>query len=212
MAARRSRKCCTRTSTRAPTKCASIRATRAPSTPRCGNSNRRSGRRRRSDPIPRRPAPAGSTGPPTVGRPGHSSATVCRRCSKPTSRPRPATPRAGTRGGGSGPVSFYKSSDGGAHWTLRTRIPGAKVVGDTAAATADDRPLGRIGGGDLPPIVVDPQNENVVYSASIVMWRTEDGGTSWPAVRGSPGGDDYQRIWIDPNDANLILAVSDQGA
>ncbi|HEY7194925.1 MAG TPA: hypothetical protein VH439_14380 [Gemmatimonadales bacterium] len=114
--------------------------------------------------------------------------------------------------GGSGPVSFYKSSDGGATWTLRTRIPGAKVVGDTTGATADDRPLGRIGGGDLPPIVVDPRNENVVYSASIVMWRTEDGGTSWSAVRGSPGGDDYQRIWIHPDDPNVILAVSDQGA
>jgi photosystem II stability/assembly factor-like uncharacterized protein len=114
--------------------------------------------------------------------------------------------------GGSGPVSFYKSSDGGATWTLRTRIPGASVIGDTSAATADARPLGRIGGGDLPPIVVDPKNENVVYSASIVMWRTEDGGTSWSAVRGSPGGDDYQRVWIHPDDANLILAVSDQGA
>ena len=114
--------------------------------------------------------------------------------------------------GGSGPVSFYKSSDGGAHWTLRTRIPGARVVGDTTGVTADDRPLGRIGGGDLPPIVVDPKNENVVYSASIVMWRTEDGGTSWSAVRGSPGGDDYQRVWVSPEDANLILAVSDQGA
>jgi photosystem II stability/assembly factor-like uncharacterized protein len=114
--------------------------------------------------------------------------------------------------GGSGPVGFYKSSDGGAHWTLRTRIPGATVVGDTTAATADARPLGRIGGGDLPPIVVDPKNENVIYSASIVMWRTEDAGTSWSAVRGSPGGDDYQRIWISPDDANLILAVSDQGA
>ncbi|HLQ59328.1 MAG TPA: hypothetical protein VK113_07425, partial [Gemmatimonadales bacterium] len=113
--------------------------------------------------------------------------------------------------GGSGPVSFYKSSDGGANWTLRTRIPGAAVVGDTTA-TADPRPLGRIGGGDLPPIVVDPKNENVVYSASIVMWRTEDGGSSWSAVRGSPGGDDYQRIWIHPDDPNLILAVSDQGA
>jgi photosystem II stability/assembly factor-like uncharacterized protein len=114
--------------------------------------------------------------------------------------------------GGSGPVSFYKSSDGGAHWTLRTRIPGARVVGDTTAVTGDDRPLGRIGGGDLPPIVVDPKNENVVYSASIVMWRTEDGGTSWSAVRGSPGGDDYQRVWVSPEDPNLILAVSDQGA
>ncbi len=113
--------------------------------------------------------------------------------------------------GGSGPVGFYKSSDGGAHWTLRTRIPGAAVVGDTAA-TADPRPLGRIGGGDLPPITVDPKNENVIYSASIVMWRSEDGGDSWSAVRGSPGGDDYQRIWIHPDDSNVILAVSDQGA
>ena len=115
--------------------------------------------------------------------------------------------------GGSGPVGFYKSSDGGAHWTLRTRIPGSSAsLGDTTAATADPRPLGRIGGGDLPPITVDPKNENVIYSASIVMWRTEDGGTRWSAVRGSPGGDDYQRIWIHPDDSNLILAVSDQGA
>jgi len=114
--------------------------------------------------------------------------------------------------GGSGPVGLYKSSDGGAHWTLRTRIPGvAGPQGDTSA-TADPRPLGRIGGGDLPPIVVDPKNENVIYSASIVMWRSEDGGDSWSAVRGSPGGDDYQRIWIHPDDPNLILAVSDQGA
>ena len=114
--------------------------------------------------------------------------------------------------GGSGPVNFYKSSDGGAHWTLRTRTPGGPAVGDTTSATADARPLGRIGGGDLPPIVVDPKNESVVYSASIVMWRTEDAGATWSAVRGSPGGDDYQRIWIHPDDSNVILAVSDQGA
>jgi photosystem II stability/assembly factor-like uncharacterized protein len=114
--------------------------------------------------------------------------------------------------GGSGPVNFYKSTDGGAHWTLRTRTPGRPAVGDTTSATPDQRPLGRIGGGDLPPIVVDPKNENVVYSASIVMWRTEDAGASWSAVRGSPGGDDYQRIWIHPDDSNLILAVADQGA
>ena len=111
--------------------------------------------------------------------------------------------------GGSGPVGFYKSGDGGAHWSLRTHTPAAP--GDTAG-TADARPLARIGGGDLPPITVDPKDENVVYSASVVMWRTEDGGTSWSAVRGSPGGDDYQRIWISPADPNLIATVSDQGA
>jgi photosystem II stability/assembly factor-like uncharacterized protein len=110
--------------------------------------------------------------------------------------------------GGSGPVGFYKSTDGGGHWTLRTRAPGA---GDTTI-TADPRPLARIGGGDLPTITVDPKNENVVYSATVVMWRTEDAGATWSAVRGSPGGDDYQKIWIAPDDPNLILAVSDQGA
>jgi hypothetical protein len=42
--------------------------------------------------------------------------------------------------------------------------------------TPDTRPLARIGGGDLPTLTVDPKNENVVYSATVVMWRTEDAG------------------------------------
>ncbi len=109
--------------------------------------------------------------------------------------------------GGSGPVSLYRSDDGGAHWTVRTRSAG--VAGD--AGTLDRRPLGRIGGGDVPTIAVDPRDPNVVYSASVVMWRTEDGGTSWSAVRGAPGGDDYQRVWVDPEDGDVLLVVSDQG-
>ncbi|MGH9144769.1 MAG: WD40/YVTN/BNR-like repeat-containing protein, partial [Vicinamibacterales bacterium] len=70
----------------------------------------------------------------------------------------------------------------------------------------------RIGGGDLPTVTVDPKDANVVYTASTVMWRTLDGGLTWSAVRGAPGGDDYQRIWINPNDTQIILVVSDQGA
>jgi photosystem II stability/assembly factor-like uncharacterized protein len=46
----------------------------------------------------------------------------------------------------------------------------------------------------------------------VVMWRSEDGGVHWSAVRGAYGGDDYQKIWINPNDPKIILAVSDQGA
>ena len=33
-----------------------------------------------------------------------------------------------------------------------------------------------------------------------------------PSIRGAPGGDDYQNLWINPNDPNIILVVSDQGA
>ena len=52
----------------------------------------------------------------------------------------------------------------------------------------------------------------MVYSCSTVFWRTEDGGLTWSAVRGAPGGDDYQKSWVNPNNPNIILLVSDQGA
>ena len=39
-----------------------------------------------------------------------------------------------------------------------------------------------------------------------------DGGKSWKAFRGAPGGDDYHRIWINPDNPNIILIASDQGA
>jgi photosystem II stability/assembly factor-like uncharacterized protein len=102
-----------------------------------------------------------------------------------------------------GVVGFYKSADGGAHWA---------IAADTAAHPLDPRPLGRIGGGDLATIAVDPKNPDVVYSSSVVLWRTEDGGQTWSAVRGAPGGDDYQKTWINPFDPNILLTVSDQGA
>ena len=111
--------------------------------------------------------------------------------------------------GRSGPVEFYKSTDAGEHWFVAVRGPAG---GADAPVVADQRPLRRIGGGDLPTIAVDPRNPDVVYSASVVMWRTEDGGHTWSAVRGSPGGDDYQKIWINPERPDIVFAVSDQGA
>ncbi|MBL0169780.1 MAG: glycoside hydrolase [Gemmatimonadaceae bacterium] len=108
--------------------------------------------------------------------------------------------------GASGPVGFYKSTDAGEHWQVVAHAtePGAR-------GTPDPRPLARIGGGDLPTIVVDPTNEKVVYSSSTVFWRTEDAGLNWSAIRGAPGGDDYQKTWINPLNPDIILAVADQG-
>lgn len=104
-----------------------------------------------------------------------------------------------------GEIGFYRSTDGGEHWQV--------VNGDhVATREPDSRPMSRIGGGDLPTIAVDPTDPDVVYSASVVMWRTEDGGRNWSAVRGAPGGDDYQKIWINPNNPKIILVVTDQGA
>jgi photosystem II stability/assembly factor-like uncharacterized protein len=106
-----------------------------------------------------------------------------------------------------GTVNLYRSNDGGEHWFLAVR--GADGHGTRAA---DPRPLARIGGGDLPPLGIDPTNENVVYSCSVVFWRSEDGGITWSAVRGAPGGDDYQKVWINPTNPDILIVVTDQGA
>ncbi|HXR97245.1 MAG TPA: hypothetical protein VN709_05325 [Terriglobales bacterium] len=103
---------------------------------------------------------------------------------------------AGRGGRGGGAIGFYKSTDGGESWAISGHDP---------------RPMGRIGGGDLPTIFVDPKDENVVYDCSTVFWRTMDGGATWSAVRGAPGGDDYQKSWVNPDNPNIILLVSDQG-
>jgi photosystem II stability/assembly factor-like uncharacterized protein len=123
-------------------------------------------------------------------------------------------PAAGTAGGAAartttGTVAFYKSDDAGEHWHLAIDDP--SVPAASRPASADGRPLVRIGGGDLPTIAVDPKNEKVVYSSSTVLWRTEDAGLTWSAVRGSPGGDDYQKTWINPINPDVLLVVADQG-
>lgn len=93
-------------------------------------------------------------------------------------------------------AKLYRSEDGGENWTL---------------ATEDERPAARIGGGDLPLIRIDSQQANVVYSASVVCWKSTDGGKTWEGWRGAPGGDDYQNIWINPSNSDIILLGSDQG-
>ena len=56
---------------------------------------------------------------------------------------------------GGGGVGFYKSVDGGEHWHLADLRRG-RTAG-TPARGVDNRPMARIGGGDLPTLAVDPQ-------------------------------------------------------
>jgi len=107
-----------------------------------------------------------------------------------------ATRHEGGYGSGDG-LGVYRSDDAGESWYK---------------ATDDPRPALKIGGGDLPIPRVDPKNADVLYSASIVTERSMDGGKTWTSLRGAPGGDDYQNLWINPENPNIILLVSDQGA
>ncbi len=90
---------------------------------------------------------------------------------------------------------IYRSDDGGESWIN---------------INADERLWSR--GSDFAEVKVDPVNADIVYSANVVTWKSMDGGKTWTAFRGAPGGDDYHRIWINPNNNKIILIASDQGA
>lgn len=90
---------------------------------------------------------------------------------------------------------IYRSDDAGETWYK---------------TNPDPRLWGR--GDDFAEIRADPKNPDIVYSANVVTWKSTDGGKTWQAFRGAPGGDDYHRIWINPGNPDIILLASDQGA
>ncbi|MDQ6656022.1 MAG: glycoside hydrolase [Verrucomicrobiota bacterium] len=92
---------------------------------------------------------------------------------------------------------LFLTEDGGENWRVMTE---------------DARPASGIGGGDLPVVRIDPTNPRVIYSASVVCWKSTDGGQTWEGWKGAPGGDDYQNVWINPNNPEVVLLASDQGA
>jgi photosystem II stability/assembly factor-like uncharacterized protein len=113
--------------------------------------------------------------------------------------PPPAAPPAGGAGGRPqappGQGGFFRSDDAGATWT--------KMSGDPAL-------WGR--GWYFEKLVVDPKDADTVYVPNVSVSRTRDGGKTWVALRGSPGGDDYHQAWISPDDPNTMIVASDQGA
>jgi photosystem II stability/assembly factor-like uncharacterized protein len=100
-----------------------------------------------------------------------------------------ATVDAGKSGG------IYRSDDAGENWFL---------------INPDGRLWGR--GSDFAEIKADPKNADIVYTANVVTWKSTDGAKTWTAFRGAPGGDDYHRIWINPDNTDIILIAADQGA
>lgn len=100
-----------------------------------------------------------------------------------------ATVEAGRYGG------IYRSDDAGESWQMMN---------------PDERLWGR--GNDFAEVKADPKNADIVYTADVVCWKSIDGGKNWSAFRGAPGGDDYHRIWINPDNPNIMLIATDQGA
>jgi len=89
---------------------------------------------------------------------------------------------------------LYRSDDAGATWKKATedkRIEGSWYFSE---------------------IYVDPKNADIVYVPSQNLYRSTDGGRTFTAIKGAPGGDDYHSVWIDPTNSQRIMLGVDQGA
>ena len=90
---------------------------------------------------------------------------------------------------------IYRSDDGGESWT---------------PISIDRRLWGR--GDDFGEIRVHPRDPDVLFVGNIASYRSDDAGQTWTSIKGAPGGDDYHRIWINPEQPETMLFVADQGA
>ncbi len=135
--------------------------------------------------------PAGSAGPASGAAPAPESIVQINLAVAPSDSRRIYAAVALARG-----TALYRSDDAGASWT---RLP-------------DTRPASRIGGGDLPRMAVHPADPDTLFVVATVSWKSTDGGRTFRAFKGAPGGDDYQNIWINPTNPAVLLYASDQGA
>jgi photosystem II stability/assembly factor-like uncharacterized protein len=84
-------------------------------------------------------------------------------------------------------------------------------AGETWQRVNEDHRIGGRGPGAMG-IAVSPDNPDVIYVANTTTWKSTDSGKTFTGFKGAPGGDDYQRIWVNPNNAQTIALSSDQGA
>ncbi|HEY6121532.1 MAG TPA: hypothetical protein VIV66_16345 [Pyrinomonadaceae bacterium] len=89
---------------------------------------------------------------------------------------------------------LYRSDDAGATWTRVSTEP---------------RILSR--GWYFGEVRIDPKNPDLVYVSNVSLYRSGDGGKSFIAIRGAPGGDDYHSLWIDPDNPQRMISGVDQG-
>jgi photosystem II stability/assembly factor-like uncharacterized protein len=87
----------------------------------------------------------------------------------------------------------------------------SRDAGETWKLINSDHRIGGRGPGAMG-IAVAPDNPDVLYVANTTTWKSTDGGKTFVGFKGAPGGDDYQRIWISPENPRIIALSSDQGA
>ncbi len=89
---------------------------------------------------------------------------------------------------------LFRSDDAGESWRKITKDP--RITGNLY----------------ICHVYSDPRNADVVYVMQTTTYRSTDGGETFVAYKGAPGGDDYHVLWIDPQNAQRMILGVDQGA
>jgi photosystem II stability/assembly factor-like uncharacterized protein len=87
---------------------------------------------------------------------------------------------------------LYRSDDGGAHWQ---RVNDAKAV----STWYESR------------LTVAPGDPDTLYTVGQSIHKSSDAGKTFTIIKGSPGGDDYHHLWINPKHPERMVTASDQG-
>lgn len=94
-------------------------------------------------------------------------------------------------------IGLWRSDDGGANWRRMD-------AGDARIANGQ--------GNYTSGVWVNTGNPDIVYTIATAVYRSTDGGEHFEGWKGSPGGDDPQTFWLDPNDPQRMFMGLDQGA
>jgi len=95
--------------------------------------------------------------------------------------------------GGSG---LFRSDDQGSTWQHM-------AAGDTRITNGQ----GTFSSG----VWVDSQNPDMLYTIATTIYRSTDGGKTFSAFKGAPGGEDPHNAWVDPTNGQRMIFGFDQG-
>jgi photosystem II stability/assembly factor-like uncharacterized protein len=87
---------------------------------------------------------------------------------------------------------LYRSDDAGAHW---------QFVNKASAVST----------WYMSRLTVQPNEPDTIYTVGQSLHKSTDAGKTFTIIKGSPGGDDYHHLWINPKHPDHMVTASDQG-
>ncbi|HXT63917.1 MAG TPA: hypothetical protein VN696_12845, partial [Pyrinomonadaceae bacterium] len=115
-------------------------------------------------------------------------------------------------------VAIAMHTDGKRIYVIGTPLQGASGLSrsDDQGATwqhmaGDETRIANGQGNYSSGVWVDSKDPDTIYTIATTVYRSTDGGKTFSAFKGAPGGEDPHVAWLDPTDNKRIFFGFDQG-